>query len=122
AVGAARIGRLPAWPTLALALAGSLAAAFFLDAERGHETAHVVFFQLFPTPALQARRQGHRAVAGTDQARDGQPDRLEHAAHFAVAAFADHHAVPLVAARAAAVDDLGEVRHAVVELDAGQQF
>ena len=98
------------------------AAALLLDAERGQQRAHVVFFQLFPAATLQAARQGHRAVTGTDQARHGQADRLEHAAHFAVAAFADHHAVPLVDAFAAAVGDLGERRQAIVELDAGQQL
>src|SRR5476649_891644 len=95
---------------------------FFLDAVHGHELAHGVFFQLFPATALQVAWQGHRAVAGADQARHGQADGLEHAAHFAVAAFANDHAIPLVDAFAAAVGDLGEVRQAVVELDAGQQL
>src|SRR5471030_3192676 len=95
---------------------------FFLDAVDGHELAHGVFFQLFPATALQVAWQGHRAVAGADQARHGQADGFEHAAHLAVAAFADDHAIPFVDAFAAAVGDLGEVRQAVVELDAGQQF
>src|SRR5476649_2523230 len=95
---------------------------FFLDAVHGHELAHGVFLQLFPATALQVAWQGHRAVAGTDQARHGHADGLEHAAHLAVAAFADDHAIPLVDAFAAAVGDLGEVRQAVVELNAGQQL
>src|SRR5476649_1062699 len=95
---------------------------FFLDAVHGHELAHGVFFQLFPATALQVAWQGHRAVSGTDQALHGQADGLEHAAHLAVAAFANDHAIPLVDAFAAAVGDLGEVRQAVVELDAGQQL
>src|SRR5476651_1113471 len=95
---------------------------FFLDAVHGHELAHGVFLQLFPATAPQVAWQGHRAVAGTDQARHGQADGLEHAAHLAVAAFAQDHAIPLVDGFAAAVGDLGEVRQAVVELDAGQQL
>src|SRR5450830_1890598 len=62
--------------------------ALLFHAESGQEGAQVVFFQLFPAATFQAARQGHGAVAGTDQARHGQTDRFEHAAHFAVAAFA----------------------------------
>ena len=43
-------------------------AAFFLDAERGQQVAHGVFFHLFPAAALEATRQRHGTVTGTDQA------------------------------------------------------
>ena len=95
---------------------------FLFNAVSGQQIAHGIFFHLFPTAAFQAARQGHGAVAGTDQARNGQADRFEHAAHFAVTAFADHHAVPLVDAFAAAIGDLRKLRQAVFQLDAGQQL
>ena len=95
---------------------------FLFNAVGGQHVAHFVFFQLFPTAAFQAAWQRHRAVTGADQARHGQADRLEHAPYFAVAAFADDHAIPLVDTLATAVGNFRELRNAVFQFDAGQQF
>src|SRR5471032_1186102 len=95
---------------------------FLFNPVGGQQVAHGIFIHLFPTATLQATRQDHRTVTGTDQARDGQADCFEHAAHFAVTAFADHHAVPLVDAFAAAISDLRKLCQTIFQLDAGQQF
>ena len=77
--------------------------------------------QLHPLAATQAARQVQGAVADADQAADGMPQCLEHAADFAVAAFADGDAVPAIGAFTAAFFDMAEMGGAVFQLDAGQQ-
>ena len=48
--------------------------------------------------------------------------RLHHAAHFAVAAFGNGHAVPAIGPFAAAIFDRAKLRRAVVQVDAIEQF
>ncbi|MNN46761.1 hypothetical protein D3C81_1611570 [compost metagenome] len=81
-----------------------------------------MLFHFFPATALEVFRQGQQTVAGTDQARYGQADRFKHTTHFAVTTFTDGHAVPFVDAFTTAIGDFGELRQAVFQLYAGQQF
>src|SRR5690606_17889040 len=90
-------------PWMAVCTAARLALALRLvHAYHGHQAAHIVFFEFFPTTPLEAARQRHAAVARADQPGDSQANRLEHAAHFAIAALAYRDPVPLVDAFAAA--------------------
>ena len=72
-------------------------------------------------PALQARRQMHRAVAHPHQAadRDARPPRTCAAPRGC--ALRQSHAVPAVGALAAGFHETAEVRQAVFELDAAAQ-
>src|SRR5471032_1813387 len=66
---------------------------FLFNAVGGQQVAHGIFIHFFPTATFQSAWQGHRAITGTNQARNGQADRFEHTAHFAVTALANHHEV-----------------------------
>ena len=81
-----------------------------------------MLFHFFPTATFERTWQCQYAIARSDQPRHGQPDRFEHASHFAVAAFADHHSVPFIHAFATTVGDFGKLRATVLEFYAGQQF
>ena len=74
------------------------------------------------TPRFRPRGSTTAAVADADQPADRQADRVEELAHLAVAAFGDHHAVPVVGAFAATVLDALEGRRLAVDLDAAQQL
>src|SRR5688572_3978858 len=54
-------------------------------------------FQFTPAARRKIGRQLERPVTHAYQAAHGMPDRLKKAAHFAVAAFLEHHPVPVVA-------------------------
>ena len=71
----------------------------------GHvaQDGHVVIAKVDPDTAAQATWQHHRAVANTDEPAHSVSGGLEEFAHFAVAAFGDDHAVPMVHAFATAV-------------------
>src|SRR5436190_5541752 len=77
-----------------------------------------------PLSRRQIARQLERPVAYAQQPTHSRADRLEHAAHLAVAAFLDGHAIPAVGAFARArigrLDTL-ERGASVVELDAAAQ-
>src|SRR3954467_1321171 len=77
-----------------------------------------------PLSRRQIARQLERPVAYAQQSTHSRADRLEHAAHLAVAAFLDRHAIPAVRAFARArigrLDAL-ERGATVVELDAAAQ-
>ena len=91
-------------------------------AGRPHQRLDVALVELHPGAALEAARQHHGAVADADEAADGVADRLEQAAHLAVAAFVNGHAVPDVRALAAAFVDRAELRPPVLQLHAFQQL
>ena len=74
--------------------------------------------EFFRATAQQSTRQLDTAVADAFQAADHQTLRFPHAAHFAVAAFAQHDAEPGMAVAAADHRDVVEVRGAIVEFDA----
>src|SRR5574343_847985 len=63
-----------------------------------HHGRYFGFVQLVVLAALQARGQTDITKTHADQAADGQAEVLEHAAHFAVTAFTDHHVVAAVGA------------------------
>jgi len=54
--------------------------------------------QLSPAARIEVRRQLHRSVADPDQAAHLGAHGLEKAPHFAVAPFAQHHAIPAIGA------------------------
>src|SRR6185437_12540966 len=84
---------------------------------------HSIGRQRFVLAGAQAARQFDIAVADAFQAAHQKALRIPQAAYFAVAAFAQHHAEPAVAA--AAIDDVDfiEARRTVFQLHAGfQQF
>ena len=66
--------------------------------------------------------QHHCTVADADQSADRVAHRFHHAPHFAVTAFGDGDAVPAVGAFATAVFNRAELRRAVVEHHAVEQF
>ena len=86
-----------------------------------HQSLDIGLVQLHPGAALEAARQHHGAIANADQAADRMTHGLEHAAHFAVAAFGDGHAVPAVRAFAATIFHSAEAGFAVFELHAVEQ-
>ncbi|CUJ49428.1 Uncharacterised protein [Achromobacter xylosoxidans] len=77
--------------------------------------------QFFPAATTQRAGQHHVAKAGADQPADRYANRLEHAAHFAIAAFLQRHPVPTVAAVATQVIERAKSGHAVFQLDAIDQ-
>jgi len=82
---------------------------------------HILLFQITTLPALESRRQVHRAIAHAHQAADDQADRFEHAPDFAIAAFGQDHVVPVVGPLPAPFGDQAEAGQAVLELNAGAQ-
>src|SRR5690606_37957548 len=50
-----------------------IAAGLFFKSAHGHQRTHAMLVHLFPAATRQAAWQCHRAIAGTDQARHGQP-------------------------------------------------
>ena len=83
--------------------------------------ASVARAQFHPLPASQAARQVQRAVANANEPTDGVPQRLKHAAHFAVASFGDGYTVPAIGTFAAAFFNRGELRRPVVQFNAAEQ-
>jgi len=78
-------------------------------------------FELQPMPSLHPRRQLEGTEAGTHQAAHRHPQRGEHAAHEAIAAFAHAHAIPAVRAFPALGFDRVEARRTIFELDTRAQ-
>ena len=91
-----RAGRARRGAGRRLPVAASLRCRVALRIGEAADRADIGFVEVDPDAALQAARQHHGAVADADQAADGQADRLEQLAHFAVAAFGDDDAVPVV--------------------------
>jgi hypothetical protein len=115
--------RLPALAWLLLLRLRLLSAAQHLEPRRAEQRVDLVQLELHHFAALELRRHRDASVAHAQQARHGEADRLEQAAHLAVAAFLDDDLVPVVRAVlvAAGVLDLLDLRRAVVELDAALQ-
>jgi hypothetical protein len=84
--------------------------------------ANIGLIQLHPGPALEAARQQHGAVANANQAAHGVTHSLEHAAHFAVAAFRNGDAVPTVGAFTTALFDRAKLGRPVFELNARDEL
>src|SRR3954468_10822934 len=75
--------------------------------------------QLVPAPRREVRGQADRSVAQSHQPAHRMAERLEEAAHLAVAALLQYHSIPAVAAFALAVVlDALEPSRLAVELDA----
>ncbi len=64
----------------------------------------------------------HNAKAHAQQAADGEANRLEHAAHHAIAAFGHDHAIPMVRSFAAFVFETIAVRRTVFQCHAIEQL
>src|SRR3569623_833027 len=75
----------------------------------------VVGFEFLKFSGAERARQRHRSETHPHQTAHRDALRFPHAAHFAVAAFAQHHVVPVVHALAARVGDGVETGGAVVE-------
>src|SRR5437867_2870578 len=101
---------------VARALAGLAAAG------QAAQQAHVGLVEIDPDAALEPARQHHGAIADTDQATDGEADRVEELAHLAIAPFGDDHAIPMVRAFAAAILDALEAGALAIDLDAFEQL
>ena len=99
----------------------TLAARCALAARQAPDRAHVAVLEVDPHAALQAERKHHGAVADANQAAHCEPTSVEQLANFAVAAFGDDNAVPVVRTIAAAVDDRFEARLLAFDIDAFKQ-
>lgn len=78
--------------------------------------------QFHPFTALQARGQVDRAEPHPHQAAYCHPDAFEHAAHFAIPALFQYHAIPMIGTLAALVRQLVEPGQPILQLDAGGQL
>ena len=87
-----------------------------------HQSANVTLAEFYKRAALQTAWQHHGSVTDTNQATHGVAHGLEHAAHFAVAAFRNGDAVPAVRTFATALFDRAELGRTVVELNAGDEL
>ena len=66
-------------------------------------------------PALQAGGQHERPVTDAHQAAYRDADRFEHAPHFTVTAFSQHHTVPVIDALAALIGNHIELRNTILQ-------
>src|SRR5713101_2902122 len=102
----------PAWRCLSLR---------FFRAEHPKQGSGFPWIELAALPAAQVRRQAERPEAHAHQAAHGDPERLEHAPHLAVAPFAQHDLVPAVRSGAAARLDALEPCRTVLEHDPARE-
>ena len=93
-----------------------------MQADRGEELAHFLRRELRVVAARQARRQADGSEADSHQAAYGEAQRLEHATHDAVAAFAQDDAIPAIGALAALLCDRVEPSLTVFQSNAGSKI
>ena len=86
------------------------------------ERADFAVVQFHVHAAAQTARQTISSVANTNQAAHGVAHRFKHAAHLAVAAFANRHAHPAVRTIATAIFNRQKLRRAIFKLNAIKQL
>ena len=110
----ARPAFISAWTTLVVARR-----AFFM--RHAAQGAHVGVAQIHPSATAQAAWQDHRAIANANESTHRMAYRFKQFAHFAIAAFVDDDAVPVVHTFAAAVLNALECGGLAVDLNPFEQ-
>ncbi|CUJ18363.1 Uncharacterised protein [Bordetella pseudohinzii] len=103
------------------AASARLVVAVAQQAQLHHQRGHQRGIELFPAAAAQRTGQHQITEPGADQPADRDAHGLEHAAHFAVAAFLQRDAVPAVAAIAPEIIEGTESGLAIIQVDALDQ-
>jgi hypothetical protein len=96
--------------------------AIGIDADCVQQVPNFRIAHLDGLPALDARRQFHRAVTGAQQPTHHYVERFEQAPHFTVASFGQREFVPMILPFAATVFERRHLREAILQFNALAQL